>query len=79
MEMVSNNGGLTFFINASAPCQDSSNVVTDLFSLLFSILPLARAYQQMGDSSKLIDQAIAVCPVNCIYRLDFEKLNGKSQ
>eukprot|EP00614_Pseudopedinella_elastica_P006670 CAMPEP_0172591634 /NCGR_PEP_ID=MMETSP1068-20121228/10457_1 /TAXON_ID=35684 /ORGANISM="Pseudopedinella elastica, Strain CCMP716" /LENGTH=183 /DNA_ID=CAMNT_0013388219 /DNA_START=164 /DNA_END=715 /DNA_ORIENTATION=- len=35
----------------------------------------ARAYQQMGDSSKLIDQAIAVCPVNCIYRLDFEKLN----
>lgn len=34
----------------------------------------ARAYNQTGDSNRVVEEAIDTCPVNCIYYTTFEDL-----
>lgn len=34
----------------------------------------ARAYNQTGDSDRVVEEAIDTCPVNCIYYTTFEDL-----
>lgn len=50
---------------------------THVASSTFCIEPdhgRARVFNQNGDASELIDEAIDTCPVNCIHWLDYTEL-----
>ena len=55
-------------------CTYCSCVATNTFAME-PINGRARAFRQDGDSSKLIQEAIDTCPVNCIEWVKFEDLD----
>ncbi len=55
-------------------CTYCSCVATNTFTME-PINGRARAFRQDGDSSKLIQEAIDTCPVNCIDWVKFEDLD----
>jgi len=56
-------------------CRYCAHVATNTFVIEQS-LGRSRAIRQDGDSTELIQEAIATCPVNCIHWVPFEKLDG---
>ena len=55
-------------------CRYCAHVATNTFVIEQS-LGRSRAIRQDGDSTELIQEAIATCPVNCIHWVPFEKLD----
>ena len=54
-------------------CRYCAHVATNTFVIEQS-LGRSRAIRQDGDSTELIQEAIATCPVNCIHWVPFEEL-----
>ena len=55
-------------------CRYCAHVATNTF-VIEKYLGRSRAIRQDGDSTELIQEAIATCPVNCIHWVPFEKLD----
>jgi len=55
-------------------CRYCAHVATNTF-VIEKNLGRSRAIRQDGDSTELIQEAIATCPVNCIHWVAFEQLN----
>ena len=55
-------------------CRYCAHVATNTFVIEQS-LGRSRAIRQDGDSTELIQEAIATCPVNCIHWVPFESLD----
>ena len=56
-------------------CRYCAHVATNTF-VIEPHLGRSRAIRQDGDSFELIQEAIGTCPVNCIYWVPFEELEG---
>ena len=56
-------------------CRYCAHVATNTFVIEQS-LGRSRAIRQDGDSTELIQEAIATCPVNCIHWVPFESLDA---
>ncbi len=56
-------------------CRYCAHVATNTFVIEPS-LGRSRAIRQDGDTTELIQEAIATCPVNCIHWVPFEKLDS---
>ena len=55
-------------------CRYCAHVATNTF-VIEQYLGRSRAIRQDGDSTELIQEAIATCPVNCIHWVPFEQLD----
>jgi len=55
-------------------CRYCAHVATNTF-VIEPTMGRSRAIRQDGDSTELIQEAIATCPVNCIKWVQFEQLD----